>query len=114
MQMIPNSILLCHTMISLVNQNLKSVSHPCMHGSVSMVWPKTQTSLRQSCLVRGNTCVLSFCSLASTSQALLYDFQILLKHLVLLWTVNSHSDRSSPFVNLASITSGQYVTSDQL
>src|SRR6218665_3994564 len=49
-----------------------------MHGSVSMVWLKTQTSLRQSCLVRGNGCVLSLCSLASTSQALLYHFQILL------------------------------------
>src|SRR6218665_875823 len=48
-----------------------------MHGSVSMVWLKTQTSLRQSCLVRGNACVLSLCSLASTSQALLYHFQIL-------------------------------------
>src|SRR6218665_167459 len=36
----------------------------------------------------------------------------MLKHLVLLWTVNSHSDRTSQtFVNLASITSGQYIRS---
>ena len=32
---------------------------------------------RQSCSVPGNACMLSLCSLASTSQALLYHFQIL-------------------------------------
>jgi len=64
MQMATQSILLCHTLISLVNWNLKRVSHPCMLLEVHLrTWGASTPSSTLPPLVSADT----FAVMAATS-----------------------------------------------